>query len=311
MTQAFNLALFANNLNSSGKLDATAGLVNAVPVANGGTAVTATPANGQLLIGNGTNYTLATLTAGTGINIGNTAGAITITNSQPNAVVDVQTFNSTATWTKPTGGQTMARIQLWGAGGGAGKLYTGDAQPGGGGAYTELIVPLSYLASSTTVTVGAGGAAATANSTNGGNGGTSNISLTTSLNNKSTWYGYGGGGGSNSGAGGAGGGSLSAAVLNIPGNGASPMDKGDLQGGAGVYTGGGAGAPNGLGSGSVWGGGGGSGGTFSVGGTSIYGGSGGSNASLNGVAPGGGGGAPSAAGTGGNGAAGRVVITCW
>jgi hypothetical protein len=37
MTQAFNLAQLANNLDSSGRLDATDGLVNAVPVTNGGT----------------------------------------------------------------------------------------------------------------------------------------------------------------------------------------------------------------------------------------------------------------------------------
>jgi hypothetical protein len=37
MTQAFNLSQLANNLNSSGQLDATDGLVNSVPVANGGT----------------------------------------------------------------------------------------------------------------------------------------------------------------------------------------------------------------------------------------------------------------------------------
>lgn len=37
MTQAFNLAQLANNLDSSGRLDATDGLVNAVPIANGGT----------------------------------------------------------------------------------------------------------------------------------------------------------------------------------------------------------------------------------------------------------------------------------
>lgn len=37
MTQAFNLSQLANNLNSTGQLDATDGLVNAVPVANGGT----------------------------------------------------------------------------------------------------------------------------------------------------------------------------------------------------------------------------------------------------------------------------------
>jgi hypothetical protein len=37
VTQAFNLSQLANNLDSNGRLDATDGLVNAVPVANGGT----------------------------------------------------------------------------------------------------------------------------------------------------------------------------------------------------------------------------------------------------------------------------------
>lgn len=40
MTQALNLGLFANNLNSSGQLDATDGLTGAVPIANGGTGAT-------------------------------------------------------------------------------------------------------------------------------------------------------------------------------------------------------------------------------------------------------------------------------
>jgi hypothetical protein len=47
-------------------------------VAGGGTGVTATPANGELLIGNGTGFTKSTLTAGTGVNITNASGAITI-----------------------------------------------------------------------------------------------------------------------------------------------------------------------------------------------------------------------------------------
>jgi hypothetical protein len=37
MTQAFNLSQLANNLNTAGQLDAADGLVNAVPVTNGGT----------------------------------------------------------------------------------------------------------------------------------------------------------------------------------------------------------------------------------------------------------------------------------
>jgi hypothetical protein len=43
----------------------------------GGTGLTAIPTNGQLLIGNGTGYTLSTLTAGTGLAITNAAGSIT------------------------------------------------------------------------------------------------------------------------------------------------------------------------------------------------------------------------------------------
>lgn len=40
MTQAFNLSQLANNANSSGQLDASVGLFNATPIANGGTAAT-------------------------------------------------------------------------------------------------------------------------------------------------------------------------------------------------------------------------------------------------------------------------------
>lgn len=47
-------------------------------VSTGGTGLIATPTNGQLLIGNGTGYTLSTLTAGTNITITNSAGGITI-----------------------------------------------------------------------------------------------------------------------------------------------------------------------------------------------------------------------------------------
>lgn len=58
----------------------TAGTWNAstIGVGYGGTGLTATPTNGQLPIGNGSGYTLATLTAGTNVSISNTAGGITI-----------------------------------------------------------------------------------------------------------------------------------------------------------------------------------------------------------------------------------------
>jgi len=52
-----------------------------VPVTSGGTGLFATPTNGQLLIGNGTGYTLNTLTASGGITITNAAGTISIASS--------------------------------------------------------------------------------------------------------------------------------------------------------------------------------------------------------------------------------------
>ena len=53
-------------------------LGTALPIASGGTGLTSTPANGQLDIGNGTGFTRATLTPGSGISITNSAGGITI-----------------------------------------------------------------------------------------------------------------------------------------------------------------------------------------------------------------------------------------
>ena len=75
MTQAFNLAQLANKVNTSGQLDASSGLVNAVPVANGGLALNAIPAKSIPLANVANTYT--TLTPGASqsirINAGNTA----------------------------------------------------------------------------------------------------------------------------------------------------------------------------------------------------------------------------------------------
>ena len=56
----------------------TSALVGTVAVSQGGTGLTASPANGQLLIGNGAGFTLATLSPGSNVSITNTAGVITI-----------------------------------------------------------------------------------------------------------------------------------------------------------------------------------------------------------------------------------------
>ena len=55
-----------------------ANVTGTVAVANGGTGLTTTPANGVLDIGNGTGFTRTTLTAGSNITITNASGAITI-----------------------------------------------------------------------------------------------------------------------------------------------------------------------------------------------------------------------------------------
>jgi hypothetical protein len=66
------------NQNTTGT---AANVTGIVATANGGTALSTTPTNGQLLIGNGTGYTLSTLTAGTGVTITNASGGITIASS--------------------------------------------------------------------------------------------------------------------------------------------------------------------------------------------------------------------------------------
>lgn len=94
-------------------------LGSALPVSSGGTGVTGTPTNGQLLIGNGSGYTLANLTAGTGCTINNTAGGITI-----NAT------GSGGSVTSVTGTGTVNGITLSGVVNTAGNLTLGGALTG-------------------------------------------------------------------------------------------------------------------------------------------------------------------------------------
>ena len=77
------LSIFADFLNSSGVLG----------ISGGGTGLTSTPSNGQLDIGNGTGFTRATLTAGTGVTITNGAGSISIATS--GSVASVNGFTGT------------------------------------------------------------------------------------------------------------------------------------------------------------------------------------------------------------------------
>ena len=67
-------------------------------IAYGGTGLGTTPTNGQLLIGNGTNYTLATITAGSNITVTNASGSITIASTATggsSTISDDTTTNAT------------------------------------------------------------------------------------------------------------------------------------------------------------------------------------------------------------------------
>lgn len=74
------------NQNTTGTASNVTGTV---AVANGGTGLTTTPANGALDIGNGTGFTRATLTAGTGISVTNASGSITIAATNSGTVTSV------------------------------------------------------------------------------------------------------------------------------------------------------------------------------------------------------------------------------
>jgi len=64
--------------NTITNVSLSTGITGTLGVGNGGTGNTSTPTNGQLLIGNGSGFSLAALTAGSNITITNSSGGITI-----------------------------------------------------------------------------------------------------------------------------------------------------------------------------------------------------------------------------------------
>lgn len=66
-----------STLNNSINANSTTPLI----VTDGGLGINTTPTNGQIPIGNGTNYVAATITAGSGITVTNGSGSISIASS--------------------------------------------------------------------------------------------------------------------------------------------------------------------------------------------------------------------------------------
>ena len=86
----------------------------AIGRAYGGTGLTAAPSNGQLLIGNGSGYTLSTITAGSNITITNSFGGITIAASgAPTAGDGIDVSGSTVSIdAKANGGLVIESTEL-------------------------------------------------------------------------------------------------------------------------------------------------------------------------------------------------------
>ena len=173
---------FANNITNT---------VGTLGVSRGGTNLTATPTNGQLPIGNGTGYTLATLTAGSGVTVTNGSGTITIAATGGGGgftSIIIQTFTSSGTYT-PTSGMARCIVEVVGGGGGSGGLAapgtTAERRAvsgsGGGGGYACKVFTSATIGASRTVTIGAGGTAGAAGNNAGGTGGTTEFGASPSI----------------------------------------------------------------------------------------------------------------------------------
>lgn len=97
MTQAFNLSQLANNLNSSGQLDATDGLVNAVPITNGGTGASSAAAartNLGAAAGTMTNFAFVEIAGVLYIQFSGTSVAAIDSSGNFTAITDVTAYGT-------------------------------------------------------------------------------------------------------------------------------------------------------------------------------------------------------------------------
>lgn len=187
MTQALNLALFANKLNTSGQTDNT-GLQNSTISGTSLGSNLPTLTIGTGLSGTSYNGTSAVTIANSGVtSVNGSTGAVTIAaggNTQFSLALRTSAVNSngtplvysgtagTLTFTAPTG-VTRVKVTLFGGGGagGAGAVSGGDVWfggTGGNGGYAKGIYTV-VAGTAYTITVGVGGTA------NGGAGGTSSF----------------------------------------------------------------------------------------------------------------------------------------
>ena len=128
------LTLGAAGSGANSDITSLTGLTTALSVGQGGTGVATTPVNGQLLIGNGSGYSVSTLTAGSGISVSNSAGGITISATAGGGSVTSVSGSGGSTGLTLTGGPitTSGTLTLGGtlavASGGTGATSAAGAQ---------------------------------------------------------------------------------------------------------------------------------------------------------------------------------------
>ena len=158
-----------SSLTSVGTI--TTGVWNgtAVTHAYGGTGISSTPSNGQLLIGNGSGYTLSTLTAGSNVTITEGSGSITIAASGGSSVsagdgIDVS-GSTVSVDLKTNGGLVIESTELavdLGAssitgtlavadGGTGATTLTGILKGNGTGAFTAATAGTDYLSNASEI----------------------------------------------------------------------------------------------------------------------------------------------------------------
>ena len=109
-TARSNLGLGTMAVQNAASVSITGGSITGITdlaVGDGGTGVSTTPANGQLLIGNGTGYTVANLTAGTGVTITNSSGGISIATTGAQSAETLTATVTNAESTTITKGQVV------------------------------------------------------------------------------------------------------------------------------------------------------------------------------------------------------------
>jgi hypothetical protein len=167
-------------------------LTHPVSTANGGTGVSTTPTNGQLLIGNGSGYSVANLTAGANVTITNSAGGISIAStggggggggvtsvglasSMSGMTISSNTTNPVTT----TGTLTIAGTLNPSAGGTGAASLTGYLYGNGASAATaSTTIPTTALSGSVTPAHGGTGATALTGYVYGNNTATMTASTT-------------------------------------------------------------------------------------------------------------------------------------